>query len=492
MSRRRFRKFSQNPQGEGDGEVREDKRLPYGLIWLVLTVILLVAVLMFDRRSIRNGETHISTGRDLAEQGLYVEALGEFEEALTNRRLGRKARAQAALSMADIYYNHFEDYPAAHRFYVQAKQESPSVLDSAIQERARDAAVRAQGAGMLQARYGFGADSDTTRTIVQRVELLSPPIADRQGPVIAEYNGGEIRAGQLLRELQGRPEFHRADFRSDPERLKAFLEGMLRTDMAYEAAVSAGVHKDPDLSARLYDYQKQLVTQRYLTDRRDIALRVENADVEKYYRENPELFKQRGAIDLSLIMADSEASATEYLQMIRDGVPFADVATSFSLHEQTASKGGVVGTIRDDATSVTAVGQAPDVIRGLFRMPVFSVSEVVRANGSYFVFRIDQVYPERHFTLAESRRRIENVLRGRAVDDVRHKLDSELDELFEPELNENALASFWDYVAESDRRNAQSVAADQQTTTSLVNGPSTGSVTLDESAVSTGTESAQP
>lgn len=492
MSRRRFRKFPQNPQGEGDNEVREGRRPPYGLIWLVLTVILLVAVLMFDRRSIRDGETHISTGRDLAEQGQYMAALEEFEEALKNRRLGRKARAQAALSMADIYYNHFEDYPAAHRFYVQAKQESPSVLDSAIQERARDAAVRAQGAGMLQTRYGFGADSDTTRTIVQRVELLSPPIVDRQGPVIVEYNGGEIRAGQLLRELKGRPEFHRADFRSDPERLKAFLDGMLRTEMAYEAAVSAGVHKDPDLSARLYDYQKQLVTQRYLTDRRDMALRIENADVEKYYRENPDLFKQRGAIDLSLIMADSEASATEYLQMIRDGVSFSDVATSFSLHEQTAAKGGVVGTIQDNATSVPAVGQAPEVIRGLFQMPVFSVSEVVRANGSYFIFRIDQVYPERHFTLAESRRRIENVLQGRAVDDVRHKLDTELDELFEPEFNQNALASFWDYVAESERRSAESVAVDRQTTTSAADSQSTGPGTLGDSSVTTETESIQP
>lgn len=448
---RRLRKFSRHhPSEDGDGR-DGGKRVPYGLIWLVLTIVVLVAVLMYDRRSISAGEDHIATGRELEKQGLYVEALDEFEAALKNRRLSRKARAQAAVSMAEIYFSRFDDFPAAHRYYVQAKQESPGVVAAAnAQERAKLAAVRAQGAGVFRSRMTAESEDQTTRTIVQRVELISEPLSDREGPVVARYNGGQIHAGQLLRELQARPEFHRANFREDPEKLKAYVQGMLRTDMAYEAAVSSGVHKDPDVSARLYDYQRQLVTQRYLTDRRDMALRVDNADVEEYYRANPREFQRPGYVQLSMIKTDTESSATEYLSMLRDGAVFQDLATSFSVDQETAAKRGVVGLVRDDATTITGVGVVPDVVKGLFRLPVFSVSDVVRVGDKFFIFRIDDVVPARHVTLAEARRTIEQKLRGSAVDNARHRLDAELEEAFEPELEEDVLLGFWDYVAARD------------------------------------------
>src|SRR5690606_26492598 len=109
---------------EGDPQSSGRKRMPYGLMWLVLTIIVLVLVIGYDRRSIHEAEQHISTGSELEQKGLFMEALNEYEQGFENKRLGRKAKAQAALSMAEIYFTPLEDYPSAHQYYVQARQSS--------------------------------------------------------------------------------------------------------------------------------------------------------------------------------------------------------------------------------------------------------------------------------------------------------------------------------------------------------------------------------
>jgi parvulin-like peptidyl-prolyl isomerase len=448
---RRLRKYPQHHPSEGEPHTSGGgRRTPYGLIWLILTVIVLVLVILYDRRSINDAERHISTGKELERKGLFMEALSEYDQAFHNRRLGRKAKAGAALSMAEIYFTHLEDFPAAHQYYVQAKQESPTVFSTReLQEHAKTAAARAQGSGVFKSRNNAGGAGSTTATIVQRVELISEPMQDKRGPVLARYNGGEIHAGQVLRELQHRPEFHSPEFRENPEKLRQYMQNALREEMAYQAAVSAGVHKDADLSARLYDYQKQLITQRYLVDRRDLAMKVDNTQVEQYYKEHKDEFVKPGSIQISMIKATSETSATELLDMLRKGAAFQDVATSYSADKSLKNVGGSLGIITEGQTSIPGVGEAPDLVKGLFQLPVHSVSEVVPVGDAFYIFKINSVTPTLNITLDEARGRIENHLRGKAVDVARHNLDAELQQAFDPKLDEDKLKQFWEYVQEN-------------------------------------------
>ncbi len=440
--------------------------MPYGLIWLVLTVLVLVLVIVYDRRSIDQAKGHIETGHELETTGLYIEALNEYEQAFENKRLGRKAKGDVALAMANIYYEYLEDYPTANRYYVQARQISPSTMNAEdVQERARNAAVRAKGSGVFKAKPTSN-NGVTTKTIIQRVDLLQAPQADLQGPVVATYNGGEIRAGHLLRALEKRPEFLRPDFRESPEKLESFLNGIVRETMAYEAAVKTGVHKDPDVTSRLYDYQKSLVTQRYLVDRREEAMVVDNADVEKYYREHLNDYVKPGQINVSVIKSDSETSAAEILQMLRTGQRFEEVATSFSIEQTSAARGGDIGTITEKDTSVSGVGEVPRVVEALFKLPVYSVSEVTPVGDSYYIFRISSVVPALNITLDEARGKIENILRGRAVDQARSGLDEDMKKVFDPQVNEEGLERFWDFARQTHSLNDDSTTASSTATES--------------------------
>lgn len=486
--KRRLRKHPQKHPSEGDltSMTNHSSRAPYGLIWLVLTVVILALVLLYDRRSVRDAENHVVAGKKLQTSGLYMEALSEYELAFQNRRLGRKARAKAAVAMAEIYYKHLEDYPAAHKYYVQAKQQSASSMaDPEVQEHAQVAASRARGAGVFKSRMNTGNDGSTTRTIVQRVELLSEPIQDQRGPVMAEFDGRKVHAGFVLRMLKHRPEFNDPDFREDPEKLKAFVQSLLRLEMAYAAAVSADVHKDPDVSARLYDYQKQLVTQRYMVDRRDLARQIEIADVKAFYDANPTEFSRPGSLELSLIKTDNRSSATEFLKMLRDGTSFRDVASSYSLDKDSAARKGHVGLIEDSATTLPVVGEAPTVVEALFKLPVTTVSDVVAVNDAFYIFRIDSVRPAVQVSLDEARARIEQRLRAQQVDDSRHKLDQELDSAFKPQMDETGLKNFWQFTVEETRE------ADSATSPSAAAELSSGTATTTPSEADSATTQAQ-
>lgn len=479
--KRRLRKYPQHHPSESDPKSSGHRRMPYGLMWLVLTIIVLALVIGYDRRSIHEAEQHLATGKELEKKGLFMEALNEYDQAFENKRLGRKAKAQAALSMAEIYYNHLEDYPSAHKYYVQARQSSAAIFDSEeLQNHAELAATRAKGAGVLRKNRAISS-RETTPTIVQRVELISEPIVDRRGPVLATFTGGEVNAGELLRILQTRPEFNSPAFRQDPDQLKAFLQKVLREDLAYEAALSAGLHKDPDVSTRLYDYQKQLITQRYLVDRRDQAMKVENADVEKYYEEHAADYTKPARIRLSLIKTDSESSATEFLKMLRDQTPFGDVATSYSQDKASAPLGGDIGFIDDQATSIPGVGEAPRIVKGLFSLKTQSVSEVVPFDGAYYIFKVAEVHPAIKVTLSEARPRIENILRGQSVDTARHKLQEQLNEAFEPVIDEEELKQFWDFVQENTRESATETGDSVSTDSLVQESDSTTSTTAGDS-----------
>ena len=385
---RRLRKHPQHHPDEGPVQESHGsrKRFPFGLLWLVLTIVVLAVVLLYDRRGIHTAREHIETATEFQSKGLYQDALNEYEAAFENKRLGRKDKAGVAVSMAEINFNHMENYTEAHRLYVLARKISSSSMDDkAVQEHAKAAAIRAEHSSTFKTSKKT-SDGDTTQTIVQRVELLSKPAPDLRGPVVATYKGGELYAGEVLRALQKRPEFLRADFREDPARLKNFIDSILRENLAYEAAVSAGVLKDPDVSQRLYDYQKSLVTQRYTVDRREQAMVVDNADVDKYYKEHISEYVQPGRIRVSVIKADSETTAAELLKLLRDGVRFEEVATS---HPADGSiRGGDLGYVTEKDTVLQGIGEAPKVIDALFKMPAYSVTEVTPINGAWYIFKI--------------------------------------------------------------------------------------------------------
>lgn len=446
-----------------DGTRREATyRSPFTVLWIIFAILVLGAVIGYDRRETNEARQRVSQARAYEAQGLYAQALQEYKTALANKRIGRRLKADISMEVGDIYFSHFENYDMAHSFYVLAKQNNARLFDSpGAQEKLKLAQQRSAGSGH-SANAGI-PDDGSTQTLVQRVQLIAPPQEDYRGPVLVRHARGEIRAGELLRVLRDRPEFYEPGFKNDPARFQAMLEKYVQQALQYEAAVEAGVHLDPDVSKRLYDYQKSLVSGRFAKEKRQQSAVVPNAAVEAYYRENESRYKQPATATIGLIKTNSEETAKQAQEALRNKVAFGDVATSFSIDTNSAKSGGVVGTVKEGDAQLPGVGEAPELIADLLKLSRNTVTDVISRGGAFYIFKIIWSSPAQVRTMEEARAEIEQAIRGRQLDDATNEMPARLNERFQPQLNPDAAKRFWQFAA-ADQASTATAAGDSAAT----------------------------
>ena len=473
---RRFKKRQRTGE-QTDGQRLE--RGKFGLVWLVLALAVLAAVIFYDQRGMKEAREHMQIARELDLHGEYKEALKEYQSALGNVRLPRRAKGEIALAIADIHFSRLGNYSAAVRYYGEAKQDNPRLFHSAnAHERMKQAAERANGSAVRSDTLASdGANTSSTRQFVERVELMQAPAGDKAGPVMAVYNGGEIRGGEILRTLRGTPEFNDPEFRNDPAKLQEFLKTHLKRVIHYEAALSANLQNEPSVMSRLYEYQRSLLAERFASETKREALTISNKQVEDYYSQHTLDYNKPGAFRLAMIKTSTKDTAQQASDSLRSGAVFGDVATSLSLDKLSAERKGDVGEVARNATDIPGIGKAPELVAELQDMKPGTVSAITPFDGSFFIFKILQVIPETSVTLEQARPDIEMKLRSTSYDGVTKGLDKKLTDRFQPEINRDNLLKFWEFV---------DTTRDNQSTKSLSTSSSVSTARADSSTTVTG------
>ncbi|MGI8906613.1 MAG: peptidyl-prolyl cis-trans isomerase [Candidatus Sumerlaeaceae bacterium] len=466
--KRRFRRHSRTPAQ--DAAAREHAgvaRFPFNLLWIIFGVVVLGTVIFYDRRQIQQAREHIEHAQYFQQHGVYPEALKEYQRAYKNKRLGRRHKGEVALAIGDIYFDQFENYDMARTYFERAKLDNPKLFQTGnTQERLKAAAQKAVGSGQTTSD-----SAGSTITVVQRVELLNPPQEDLRGPVLARFKGGEILAGELLRWMKDRTEFTDPQLRDDPRRLQQLLNLYMDRVLRYQAAIEAGVQRDPDISARLYDYQRTLISERHAVQTRQQSKVVTTAQVQNYYEHHRDNYVQPGNATIAMIKSKTAGEAQDALEQLRKGIPLADVATSFSIDEESVKRRGVTGVISENDTSIPGVGEAPEIVKQLVKLRANSVTGVIPANGSFFIFQVVRGTPGRVTTLDEARAEIEMKLRGTALDSASTGLAAALKEKYSPEILQDGVHKFWQFAAgSSGNRNEKTTSStlplERQTTES--------------------------
>jgi tetratricopeptide (TPR) repeat protein len=442
---RRFRRRSRTHSADAEGRRSRLPSSPFNLLWIIFGVVVLAAVIFYDQRQIAQAKQHIDQAQYFQQHGVYAEALKEYQRAYANKRLGRHQKGDVALAIGDIYYDQFENYDMAHTYFVRAKQDNPKLFqNNTTQERLKAAAQRSAGSGVTK---GGSSEEETTSTVIQRVQLVAAPQEDQRGPVIARYKGGEIHAGEFLRFLQRRPEYTDPHFREDPRKLEDLLKQYLASQLRYQAGLDAGIQRDPDISARLFDYQKTLIAERFAVTERQKARSVTPQQVQEYYEQNKSQYVQPASAEIAMIKCNTEAEAQQALQQIRAGATFRDVATSISADEKSAKQGGTVGTISENDKSIPGVGDAPELVKELVRLRANQVTAVTPFNGAFYVFRSLRSVPARNTSLDEARAEIQMRLMGKAVDAASTGLEDRLRATYEPQVSLEGMQRFWQFAA---------------------------------------------
>jgi|KBSMisStaDraftv2_1062788.scaffolds.fasta_scaffold88183_1 parvulin-like peptidyl-prolyl isomerase len=163
----------------------------------------------------------------------------------------------------------------------------------------------------------------------------------RQLPV-ARVGNHFVTVGDVERSLGEESMFEKSPFRTDAEK-KEYVDRFVRYELLAEEALRRGYDNDPEIQRALRKQMAmKLVKEEFLADR---AAPIGDADVEKYYREHQDEFRQPRQVRALQIVVDNRAAAERVFAEAKrlgadDQAGFRALVMKYSTDESTRKQGG--------------------------------------------------------------------------------------------------------------------------------------------------------
>ena len=413
----------ETPQETGGRPTRLFGIVPPGLLWTVLALMVVAVVWTYDRSAQRTALDHVATGEVLEEKQDYRGALGEYALALENSRLNKRARASVAIRMARLAEDGLGRTDEAARLLARARDLHPkSVQDPVLQEKMRRLGVRTEASARSETGPG-GSPRRTTATVASApapqagasAGLVDPPPADLEGPVVAAMEGLELHAGELVRTMGSLTSYKTVLEEGDLADFERLVNDQMERALLYKAALDAGFGDAPDVHERVYDYQRTLVSERYMAAQKKAASIVPEERVRAFYEEHKERFGQAGSIGLAMIKTGTEEDARLAHKALEEGATFADVATSYSIERVSAARGGLIGGITESDGFVPGLGPQKELVDAVRTLDADQYTSPTKVDDAYYILRVVERTPARTQSFEEARPRIESLMRREAA-----------------------------------------------------------------------------
>jgi foldase protein PrsA len=130
---------------------------------------------------------------------------------------------------------------------------------------------------------------------------------------------------------------------------------------------------------------------------------ITEAQIAKYYKENPQRFGVPEKRDIRVILTKTEAQAKKAKQEIESGQSFASVAKRVSIEPISRSAGGEVpGVVKGE--------EQPALDKEIFASKVNVVGGPIKTSFGYYVFEVTKIHAGSQQTLAQSKAAIKQQL----------------------------------------------------------------------------------
>jgi peptidyl-prolyl cis-trans isomerase C len=259
--------------------------------------------------------------------------------------------------------------------------------------------------------------------------------------VLARIDGEVITAGDLQRRLDALDAYSRARF-SAPEQKRKFLENQVRFEVLAREAQNRGYDRDPEVQRALKKEMIGTLLQKELDDKlkpEDIP----QAEVERYYQEHTDEFRQQEEVRVSQIFSADRAKAERAATAARAlrGKPEADkgfreLVSALSEDEDSRGRGGDL-TFFDRGTTLYS---RPLVDAAFALTEVGEVSAPIQTDRGFHVLVLTQRRPAFTRALPEVSREIrKQLLRERRTKKM-EELVAEMRKRLKVEVYEDRLA----------------------------------------------------
>ncbi len=209
--------------------------------------------------------------------------------------------------------------------------------------------------------------------------------------VIAKAGHIRITTRDLMAEIGNSPDAYKT-YLSTLEGKKQFLDIILRERILLNAAERSGVVRMKEIQQGLKDYRdrmkeqeteyrKGLILREYLRQLKDKDLKVDEAEIKKYYDERKEDFTNPVRVTASHILSPTESDAQAALKRLKAGEDFAKVAREVST-DPSADRGGAIGEVtKGDLSDI------PEFEAALFSLKPGQISGIVKTKIGFHIIR---------------------------------------------------------------------------------------------------------
>ncbi len=142
------------------------------------------------------------------------------------------------------------------------------------------------------------------------------------------------------------------------------------------------------------------------------------AELKSYYENNASRFKQPQSVKLRLISTKDEKKANEILGRIKAGEDFGDLAAKMS-EDSYRVKAGDIGYIHKGR-------MLPEIEDVAFKMKVGKVSDMIKAEDTWFIIKLEDKKPEHQLSYDEIKDKLKRELEAERAQGLKEKWIADL------------------------------------------------------------------
>lgn len=201
-----------------------------------------------------------------------------------------------------------------------------------------------------------------------------------------------------------------------PEVASAMLDQYVEEVIVSEYAASHGVEVPTEkiaeavrteAGATVIEKRDEMRRQRLITNLTAEIPEPSDAEIQTYYQRHPNEFRSGEEVRVRQILVNDETIANDILQKLKGGAAFEDLSAEYS-RAPNAKRGGEIGYV--------SRGEVPKMFEDeIFRLQAGQVSEIIRTDSSFHIFKVEERRPAGTMDLANATPLIQSRLREDAV-----------------------------------------------------------------------------
>ena len=254
------------------------------------------------------------------------------------------------------------------------------------------------------------------------------------GKLLATVGSEKITEDSVYAPLAMMPPQFKSRYET-PEGKKKLLDRAVQMSLLSQEARALKIDEKEEIARRVKEMTDQLIVQELTKQEVMDKIAVTDADMQKFYEQNKDNFKQEEKVRVDLIMfavkeddaqkvkGEKKAAADKALARIKKGEDFEVVAKEVSDDIRTKSRGGNTGLF-GRGKRVDLYGEAFE--EKAFSLPLNEVSDIFKGKDGLFIIKVMEKKPMKQDTFEEAKPQIERTMKS---EKQKTAMDSYLDGL---------------------------------------------------------------